>query len=336
MKRFPHLNGRAEKLAEECGLDPDVAEWLALVALHSGCFLRSQYRDYSDQDRKAMTREARSLLSRKLVVEITVKDLGLLCRVTSKKVYRVLGSADGSHRHRRLAGWPVIYRRLLSLDYVLDHPELPWLPTEEEKLACFGRLGVPRTDLPFREYRGADNVGRTRRYFANKHPIAVDPEAKTAVFVYADSNEQSPQGLRRWRDEHAPLLSSLYRQGFRLKIAHVGREEKLGRQVRNVFNGWAQEAASEREVVRMRRDLRRLDLALENNDEQVLDEYGGFTRAFRTAAELQGRLKHKVEVSGYKADYDVWLSRRIPARGEWRNRLGARHAEVREAAEEEA
>ena len=29
-----------------------------------------------------------------------------------------------------------MFRRLLSLDYVLDHPQLPWLPTESEK----GRL----------------------------------------------------------------------------------------------------------------------------------------------------------------------------------------------------
>ncbi len=25
-------------------------------------------------------------------------------------------------------------RRLLSLDYVLEHPQLPWLPTEQEKV----------------------------------------------------------------------------------------------------------------------------------------------------------------------------------------------------------
>ncbi len=335
MKRFPHLNGRDEKLAAECGLDPDAAEWLALVALHSGCFLRVQHYCYSQVDRKAMTRKARSLLKRNLIVEMSVKDLGLLCRVTSKKVYRVLGSADGSHRHRRHAGWPVMYRRLLSLDYVLDFPELPWLPTEEEKLASFDRLGVPRADLPFREYRGADNVGRTRRYFANKHPIAVDTSAKTAVFVYADSNEQSPQGVKSWRDEHAPLWAALYRQGFRLTIAHAGRDEELARSVRNVFKGWAGDAASEREIVRMRRDLGRLERALEDNDEHVLDEYGGFSRALSYAGELEGRLERKVEVAGYKADYEVWLSRRIPAKGEWRNLLGARHAEV-QVAEEEA
>ena len=335
MKRFPHLNGRAEKLTEECGLDPDKAEWLAVVALHSGCFLRAQYLDYSDQLRYSGERLVKALLKQKLVVDTSVEGLGLLCRVTSKKVYRVLGSADGTHRHRRLAGWPVMYRRLLSLDYVLDHPKLPWLPTEGEKLTCFETLGVPREVLPFREYRGADNVGHTRRYFANKHPIAVDPEAKTAVFVYADSNEESPKGLGSWRKEHAPLWSRLHSMGFRLKIVHAGREEKLARSVRNVFAGWAREAASQREIDRMRRDLGRLERALEDNDEHVLDEYGGFSRALSYAGELEGRLEYKIEVAGYRASYEVWLSRRIPREGEWRNVLGPRHKKIQASAVEE-
>ena len=45
---FPHLNGRAEKLAEEFQLAPETAEWIAVTALHAGCFLRTQYHCYSD------------------------------------------------------------------------------------------------------------------------------------------------------------------------------------------------------------------------------------------------------------------------------------------------
>ena len=37
-----HLKGR-EKAVEELGFKPAEAEWIALVALHSGIFLRSQY-----------------------------------------------------------------------------------------------------------------------------------------------------------------------------------------------------------------------------------------------------------------------------------------------------
>ena len=46
-------------------------------------------------------------------------------------------------------------RRLLSLDYVIEHSALPWLPTEPEKVAAFEALGIERELLPSRLYRGA-------------------------------------------------------------------------------------------------------------------------------------------------------------------------------------
>ena len=47
---FPHLNGRAEKLADSLDLPAELAEWLAVAALHSGCFLRSQLQFFFGYD----------------------------------------------------------------------------------------------------------------------------------------------------------------------------------------------------------------------------------------------------------------------------------------------
>ena len=58
-------------------------------------------------------------------------------------------------------------RLLLSLDYVLEHPDLPWLPTEPEKVRAFEALGIERRLLPRRVYRGP--AGNTRRYFPLKY-----------------------------------------------------------------------------------------------------------------------------------------------------------------------
>ena len=227
--RFPHLDGRVEALAEELDLPADTAEWLAVAALHSGCFLRTQLPFYSNQDRKAVARFTRKLIEQNLIVEMPVDELGLLYRITSKRVYRALG-ADNI-RHRRLASWPIMYRRLLALDYVLDHPELPWLPTEaEKKWLAFEALAIPRNELPSRVWRGT--IGKTKRYFANKHPIAVDSHAQAALFVYVDSDEQSTQGLQSWRDEHAALWSRLYDLGFGLSIVHASRNPKTLRESR--------------------------------------------------------------------------------------------------------
>ena len=61
-------------------------------------------------------------------------------------------------------------RRLLAFDYVLDHPQLLWLPTAPEKMAAFEALSVEHRLLPRRVYRGA--AGNLRRYFPLLMPVA--------------------------------------------------------------------------------------------------------------------------------------------------------------------
>ncbi len=101
------------------------------------------------------------------------------CRISGKRIYRALGVEN--LRHRRAVTADVTMRRLLSLDYIPEHPELAWLPTEPEKVRCFETLGLDLRMLPRRIYRGA--VGKQRRYFALKLPIAVDSETATFGFV---------------------------------------------------------------------------------------------------------------------------------------------------------
>ena len=62
---------------------------------------------------------------------LTFNGGGKTCRISSKPIYRALGVEN--IRHRRKANRSVVMRRLLSLDFVLEHPGLNWLPTEGEK-----------------------------------------------------------------------------------------------------------------------------------------------------------------------------------------------------------
>ena len=65
---------------------------------------------------------------------------GKTCRISGKGIYRALGVEN--IRHRRKANRSVVMRRLLSLDFVLEHPGLNWLPTEGEKVEFIEGLGV--------------------------------------------------------------------------------------------------------------------------------------------------------------------------------------------------
>ena len=60
---------------------------------------------------------------------------------------------------RWIASPEVLPRMLLSLDYVLERPELSWLPTEPEKVRDFDILGIGHQHLPRWVCRGA--VGAT-------------------------------------------------------------------------------------------------------------------------------------------------------------------------------
>ena len=69
-----------------------------------------------------------------------VKGIGRACRIYARSLYRALSVED--IRHRRATSETLLMRRLLLLDYVLEHPDLPWLPTEPEKIGAFEALGI--------------------------------------------------------------------------------------------------------------------------------------------------------------------------------------------------
>ena len=111
----------------------------------------------------------------------------------------------------------ILFRRLLSLDYVSEYPGLPWLPTEEEKVAAFESLGIERRYLPLRVYRGA--VGEKRHYFRLKLPIALEPGR--TIFVYVDPGHESDTALRSWGAAHRGLWQALREKDRNVEVVAV-------------------------------------------------------------------------------------------------------------------
>ena len=166
-----HLRGRDRKL-ELHGWTGQDAEWIALVCLHSGVFTRAKFCHYFDTaNRVRAQRFVKMLLARKQAVETawpTLNNGGKTCRISNKAIYRALGVEN--IRHRRTASDLVVMRRLLSLDFVLEHPGMNWLPAEPEKVEFFEEIGLPLRLIPRRIYCGV--VGNQKRYFALKLPLA--------------------------------------------------------------------------------------------------------------------------------------------------------------------
>ena len=150
-----HLKGR-EKVLEAFGWSGRKAEWIALVCLHSGVFTRRQATRFLDTHHDRARRMVHALIAQGLAAEETVpgiRGIGRVCRIYARRLYRAFGAEH--IRHRRAASPHVLVRRLLSLDYVIEHLDLPWLPTEPEKVAAFGALGIERRTSCLRASTGA-------------------------------------------------------------------------------------------------------------------------------------------------------------------------------------
>ena len=193
-----HLKGREQALAA-LGWTGREAEWIALVCLHSGVFTRAQFCHYFNTKRMTALRFVKALIDRKEAVESewpVVNGGGKSCRISGKAVYRALGVEN--IRHRRKANRSVVMRRLLSLDFVLEHPGLNWLPTEGEKAEFIEGLGVHSNLIPRRIYYGS--VGAQKRYFALKLPVAGGADTVTFAYVdpgHDDRRANSTHGERR-------------------------------------------------------------------------------------------------------------------------------------------
>ena len=305
-----HLRGREQKL-EPLGWTGRDAEWIALVCLHSGVFTRAQFCHFFGVWRSGAQRFVQTLVDRGAAVEgewPVVNRGGKTCRISSKPIYRALGVEN--IRHRRKAGAPVVMRRLLSLDFVLEHPGMNWLPAEPEKVEFFDGLGLSRRLIPRRIYYGA--VGAQKRYFALKLPLAVD--ARTVTFAYVDPGHSTASELHSWGAAHGPLWDALRKKGRQVRVIAIGAENKTVERAERVLRAWAAAVPGEpSEGLTVKQEIKAIDEAMTHKDREFLARYGGFAGAARRSMELQSLPEAKVTEGVSIDDYSIWFAERFAA-----------------------
>ena len=271
-----HLKGRERALAS-LGWTGREAEWIALVCLHSGVFTRAQFCHYFNTQRMTALRFVKALVDRRMGVEsdyLTFNGGGKTCRISSKGIYRALGVEN--IRHRRKANRSVVMRRLLSLDFVLEHPGLNWLPTEGEKVEFLEEIGLPSRLIPRRIYYGA--VGAQKRYFALKLPVAGGD--KTVTFAYVDPGHATAVELHSWGAAHGQLWDAIRAKGRRVEVIAIGAELDTVLRADRVLQLWA--AAEPGKVIEgltVKQEIRAISDAIDNRDMEFLAQYGGMGEA---------------------------------------------------------
>ena len=197
---------------EHLGFNEAQTRFIVTVALHSGFCLR---RHYAQLAGLAYGAGVRGFLDRLVARGLARRhdfrrDRGHVYHLHHARIYNAIGQDD--NRNRRHTSPALIARKLMLLDYVLDHPTTEWISTEQDKVALFTkRFGVPLYELPHRVYRGR-RPGRgtttTTRYFVHKLPIGVQPDAATVTFVVLVTDLRG-QLLREFLADHVPLLGCL-------------------------------------------------------------------------------------------------------------------------------
>ena len=158
-------------------------------------------------------------------------------------------------------------RRLLSLDFVLEHPGLNWLPTEGEKVTFFEEIGLPSRLIPRRIYYGA--VGAQKRYFALKLPVAGGD--KTVTFAYVDPGHATAVELHSWGAAHGQLWDAIRAKGRRVEVIAIGAELDTVLRADRVLQLWA--AAEPGKVIEgltVKQEIRAISDAIDNRDMEFL------------------------------------------------------------------
>ena len=319
----PTLEDRAGQLAP-LGWTGREAEWLALVALHSGAFTRSQWcHFFGGANREAARVFVRGLVEKQLAIE---DERGIFpggaraVLLTGKPIYRALGIPDVRHRRSKAASTIVLMRRLLSLDYIIERPTFGWLPTEADKVQRFEALGLDRRTFPYRLY-GPDGKPQTPRYFAFKLPIAVDDQA--ATFVYVDPGQTTDSELRAWGVAHAPLWAALRARTFAVQVVGVGVGAEAADRAAPLLKYWTQDGdgtgvetptGQTQADPDIRQEIARLKEATSGGNRSLLGEWGGFANAvdrLMALRQLPEGTPAKTKARGAIDRFQLWSTSRL-------------------------
>ena len=172
------------------------------AALHAGYFLMRQM---APKGGTVATRFHKRVLAFHHAKATTGACNARLYHLCGKSLYRALDQEN--NRHRRAHNPFHVRAKLIGLDYVIEHPDFQFLPTEQEKVAFFDGLNIPRSLFPTRTYTGKQ--GETDRYFIEKYPVRIDPATRQVAFCFVDDGTYSELSFDTWLINHTKIIQAI-------------------------------------------------------------------------------------------------------------------------------
>ena len=194
------------------GYTPREANFLRLVACYGGYFVMRQYCAFLDRGRGSTTAAfARTLLRRKDATRQSYCRTQHVWHLAPRRLYAAAGVGPDAYR-RRPRPAAAITARLMALDYVLDHPHLEFLGTDDQWRTVLDRRGVDRLWWPQQRYLGHRATVPHLRYFVDAGPLAIarDPAGVEALVVaFLDDAPQTAVSFARFLAVYRGLFAQL-------------------------------------------------------------------------------------------------------------------------------
>jgi hypothetical protein len=187
------------------GLTDREARFLVLVMRHSGLCIKRQYAAFAGIKPGGEKCQAffDKLVRRGYAVTAQcIHNRARLYHVHHKPLYHAIGEPES--RYRRAVPARAVLDRLMRLDTVLMSPDLDWLTTQSQKLAC---LASKTTESP----DASPDVGGV---FPGTFPIGVDHDGRVLLIYVA--MVPWTEDFRTFVAGHVPLLAVTERWNLRV------------------------------------------------------------------------------------------------------------------------
>src|SRR6202022_4454176 len=213
------------ELLMEFGYTQPEAQFLYVVATHSGYFTLKQYLTFAG----AHPGKRSSLFAQKILNNghASVRDYmgcGSIYHLFSRTLYRQIEKEN--LRNRRAHSFEFVRTRLVLLDFILANREAEYLETEPDKICFFcERLGVAKESLPGKVYEGGPGRRPTIRYFVDKFPLFLAPPLPGTPPVVTLSYVDSGLGTISSFLSHLAAYQSLFRQLRSFRFLYISPRE---------------------------------------------------------------------------------------------------------------
>jgi hypothetical protein len=286
---------RPEAIASltQFGYTPREAEFLYIVAIHSGFFLQRQFMQFVDvAGRGPATYFLKKAIQKQHVREhLPERGTQKIYHLFSRTVYAALGNVNS--RHRKPGRYGLLEKaavRVLGLDFVLSHLDCQFLEEEADKVSYFAEAKHVSVDaLPAKIFRGQTGA-ETRRYFVEKFPIFISAFAN---FTYIEDDIRSLQTFASFIQRYRLLFDAL---GGSFKLIFVSTSTRSFPSAREVFT----QALSGTERQREQRHLATFFRLRKMAEEKRFKEL-----AHRDVIEWQRGLKRYSDAK-YESQYQIW------------------------------